>query len=50
MQKLDNSSQLEINDSGYALVPAVTPYRYNRISLIHKEWMAMPSWSTVKDR
>ncbi len=31
--KVYNSSQLEINDSGYALVPAVTPYRYNRISL-----------------
>ncbi|MGS0066743.1 fimbria/pilus outer membrane usher protein, partial [Escherichia coli] len=31
--KVYNSSQLEINDSGYALVPAVTPYRYNGISL-----------------
>lgn len=31
--KVFNSSQLAIDDSGYALVPAVTPYRYNRISL-----------------
>lgn len=31
--KVFNSTQLIIDDSGYALVPAVTPYRYNRISL-----------------
>lgn len=31
--KVFNASQLEINNSGYALIPAVTPYRYNRISL-----------------
>lgn len=31
--KVFNSGQLEINDSGYALLPAITPYRYNRITL-----------------
>ncbi|MCS3429830.1 outer membrane usher protein [Klebsiella sp. BIGb0407] len=31
--KLFNSSQLEIDDNGYALVPSVTPYRYNNISI-----------------
>jgi outer membrane usher protein len=31
--KVFNSEHLEINDSGYALLPAITPYRYNRITL-----------------
>ncbi|WP_297199978.1 fimbria/pilus outer membrane usher protein [uncultured Pluralibacter sp.] len=28
-----NAGQVTINDSGYALVPSITPYRYNRITL-----------------
>lgn len=31
--KVFNAEHLEINDSGYALLPAITPYRYNRITL-----------------
>ena len=28
-----NSQQLSVNDHGYALVPSMTPYRFNRITL-----------------
>jgi len=28
-----NSQQLSVNDQGYALVPSMTPYRFNRITL-----------------
>ena len=31
--KLFNSSQTRIDSNGYALVPSVTPYRYNNISI-----------------
>ena len=31
--KLFNSSKTKIDDNGYALVPSVTPYRYNNISI-----------------
>lgn len=31
--KLFNSSQIRIDSNGYALVPSVTPYRYNNISI-----------------
>ena len=32
-----NAHQVTINKSGYALIPAVTPYRYNRITLDPQE-------------
>ncbi|WP_312240973.1 fimbria/pilus outer membrane usher protein [Pantoea sp.] len=31
--RIFNSPQIAINDSGYALLPSITPYHYNRITL-----------------